>query len=565
MRNALVAKLAMQSKQGYFMRSVICLASLLMAAPLQAETIQAASTITAVTVYPQGALLTRQVAFTAVAGLHDLLITDLPQGTDPQSLRLTAGGGVQIGAYSLRTERLPVRLPVKSADQVSAEAALEVAIDGETTAQLALDGVTARIDAAIAQIAYLGRLGATDAKADTDTLQATARMIGAEVLAASQTALAARADLPAVQKGLKTATEARETAQAALDALSPVVKDYAALSLAVSVVNDGPAMVEVTQFVGNATWAPIYDATLDRKAGQMVLDRSLLVSQYTGEDWTGVALTLSTAQPSMTPDPTALWPQLHRIFDPVQRAKTAAIARAAPQADAGGEVGAMMEPMMEPAVAVSVAFQGDIVSYAYPRPVDVADGSDNLRLTLDQLALPATVQARAIPSFDATAFMMAEFTNDTGQILLPGPAVLTRDGARVGQTQLATIAPGATATLGFGAIESLRLKRTIPARAEGDRGIFTKSNQIEETAILSVENLSDEAWDVRVMDAVPYSEQEDLIITYTADPSVTETDVDDQRGVLAWDVTIPAGATQAITLSTRESWPEGKELNGGRY
>jgi len=535
---------------------------LVMAAPLQAETITANSKITAVTVFPQGAVLTRMVAFSAPAGLHDVVITDLPQGTDPQSLRLTPADGVQIGSYALRTGRLPVRDPVKSPTQIAAEAALEAAIDATTTAQLAVEGVTARIDAANAQIAYLGRLGASDAKADTETLQSTARMIGAEVLAASQSALAARADLPTAQKALKAATEAQARAQAALDALTIPAKDYAALSLALSVATAGPTTIEVTQFLGNATWAPIYDIALNRDAGQVVLDRSFLVSQFTGEDWTGIALTLSTAQPNTSPDPTGLWPQLHRIDDPQELAKLSRsrMEAAAPMAIAEADMGAMAEPVM-----AAVAFQGDIVTYIYPQPVDIADGVQNLRLTLDQVTLPATAQARAVPRYDATAFMMAEFTNDSGQILLPGPATLTRDGARMGQTQLETIAPGAKATLGFGAIQGLRLKRTIPARAEGDRGIFTKSNQIEETAVLSVENLTDEDWPVRVMDVIPHSEQEDLIITFTADPPATETDADDLRGVLAWTLTVPAGKTQEITLSTRESWPEGKELNGGRY
>lgn len=536
---------------------------LCLATPLQAETILASSKITAVTVYPQGAMLTRVVAFDAGAGLHDVMVTDLPQYTDPQSLRLKPAEGVVIGAYALRTGRLPVLDPVKPAAQVAAEAALEAAQDGVTTAQLAVDGVAARIEAAQAQIAYLGRLGATDAKADMAVLQATAQMIGAEVLAASQAALAARADLPAVQRALERAVDAQARAQAALDALSKPAKEYAALSLAVSVAEGGPMTVEVTQFVDNASWAPIYDAALDRKAGQVVLDRSLLVSQSTGEDWTGIALTLSTAQPGNAPEPSRIWPQLHRIDDPMAMAKLESRMAAAPVAEA--DMGAMMVPVAEPSVVVQLAFQGDIVTYAYPQPVDIVDGAQNLRLTLDSLVLPATAQARAVPRADATAFMMAEFTNDSGQILLPGPAMLTRDGALMGATELASLAPGAKATLGFGAIEGVRVKRVVPARAEGDRGIFTKSNQIEETAILSVENLTAEDWEVRVMDGIPYSEQEALVITYTADPPVTGTDVDGQRGVLAWDLSVPAGQTQSISLSTRESWPEGKELNGGRF
>jgi uncharacterized protein (TIGR02231 family) len=528
---------------------------LLLAVPVQAETILVGSKITDVVVYPQGAKLTRVVEFSASAGQHDVVIADFPLDTVAAGLRLTPSDGLQIGAYALRNDRVAPRDVMKSDAQIAAEAALEAAVLASGRAQLALDAVTVRVDAAAAQIAYLNRIGAGDAKAEVANLQATAQMIGAEVLAASNAALAARADLPEVQKGLKDAFDAQARAQAALDAIGAGAKDHAAVTLAVSVAQAGPMQVEVTQYVSNASWIPIYDIALDGVAGQMVIDRSLLVSQNTGEDWAGVALTVSTAQPGNRPDPSQLWPDLHRVEDPV-----------AQDYERADVMGGMVAPVMEPPKVVeayrkaSVQFQGDIVSYAYPDSVSIADGADNLRLALDKVVLPAVAQARAVPRYDATAYMMAMFTNTSGEILLPGPATLMRDGAFVGEISMDTVAPGAEARLGFGAIEGLRLKRLVPARAEGDRGVFSKSNQIEQTAVLSVENLTEEDWAVRVMDVIPYSEQEELVISYTATPPVTEQDVDDKRGVLAWDVVVPAGGLREVAIVTRESWPEGKEL-----
>lgn len=528
---------------------------LLLAVPVQAETILVGSKITDVVVYPQGAKLTRLVEFSATAGQHDVVITDFPLDTVAAGLRLMPSAGLQIGAYALRNERVAPREVAKSDAQITAEAALEAAVLASGRAQLALDAVTVRVDAANAQIAYLNRIGAGDAKAEVANLQATAQMIGAEVLAASNAALAARADLPAVQKALKDAQEAEVRAQAALDALSAGAEGHAAVTLAVSVAQAGPMQVEVTQYVNDASWMPIYDIALDRVAGQVVIDRSLLVSQNTGEDWAGVALTVSTAQPGNRADPSQLWPDLHRVEEPVVQAY-----------DNADRMMGMAEPVMEAPMVVeasrkaSAQFQGDIVSYAYPDVVSIADGADNLRLALDKVVLPAMAQAQAVPGYDATAFMMATFTNTSGQILLPGPAMLMRDGAFVGEVSMDAVAPGAKASLGFGAIEGLRLKRAVPARAEGDRGVFSKSNQIEQTAVLSVENLTAEDWSVRVMDVIPYSEQEELVINYTATPPVTEQDVDDKRGVLAWDIAVPAGAVREVTVVTRESWPEGKEL-----
>ena len=114
--------------------------------------------------------------------------------------------------------------------------------------------------------------------------------------------------------------------------------------------------------------------------------------------------------------------------------------------------------------------------------------------------------------------------------------------------------------LPFGAIEGLRLKRDMPVTAEGDRGVFTTSTQREEKAVLEVENLTDEVWPVRLLDQVPYSEQEDLEITYAAEPAPTEVNVDGQRGILAWEFDIAPGETKAVDLTTVMQWPEGMAL-----
>jgi uncharacterized protein (TIGR02231 family) len=276
----------------------------------------------------------------------------------------------------------------------------------------------------------------------------------------------------------------------------------------------------------------------------------VLVSQYSGEDWAGVNLTLSTAQPSAQATPSALWPDLRRIEDPQERAKSGEV-----MADAALT---MAEPMA--VGAAQAAIEGDVVVYHYPSPVDVATGVENLRLALDEIRLTPKIDARAVPRLDRTAFVMASFTNDSPEILLPGQAYLMREGTLVGSTYLETIAPGEKAEVAFGAIDGLRLTRNMPLRAEGDRGILTSSSLIEEQAVLKLENLTDEVWPVRLLDLVPYSEQEDLEITWSADPAPVEVDVEGQRGILAWEFDLAAGEVKEVTLDHAISWPEGKVL-----
>ena len=92
------------------MRALIAALLATTALPAFADTIAATSRITAVTVYPDGAKLTREVTFTApAAGSHELLVTDLPYDSDPGLIRLAPSEGLQVGAFALRADRLPPR------------------------------------------------------------------------------------------------------------------------------------------------------------------------------------------------------------------------------------------------------------------------------------------------------------------------------------------------------------------------------------------------------------------------------------------------------------------------
>lgn len=542
------------------MRPFLILALLLPTSAL-ADQIVANSHITAVTIYPQGAQVTREVDFDAPAGQNELLITDLPADTQAELIRMQADG-VVLGAFSLRTDRLPPHDTSKDPKVMAAKAALEAARVDVRAAQGLVDAINAKIDAATAQADFLRGLRPEGAAVTVDGVKAMAEMVGAEVLLARQAALAAGTGLPAAELALEEAQLVLANLQANQDAMSQGAVDYSGLSVAVDTATAGKAHLVVTHYVSNATWAPVYDMNLIRKPEpSLTIVRGVLVSQDSGEDWAGVDLTLSTAQPSAQAEPSPLWPELRRVVDPAEEAAAGGL-NLSGAARMGIVADAAPEPAMEaaPVVAAAAAMQGDVVVYHYPTKVDVAGGVENLRLALDEIKVTPTVVAQAVPRMDQTAFVMARFTNDSPEILLPGQAFLMREGSLVGGTMLSAVAPGDKAELGFGAIDGLRLTRDMPLRAEGDRGILTTSTQVEEKAVLKLENLTDEAWPVRLLDLVPYSEQEELTVTFAADPAPTEVDVKGQRGVLAWEFDLGAGETKEVSLDSVISWPEGKEL-----
>jgi uncharacterized protein (TIGR02231 family) len=152
---------------------------------------------------------------------------------------------------------------------------------------------------------------------------------------------------------------------------------------------------------------------------------------------------------------------------------------------------------------------------------------------------------------------MVRFTNTTGEVLLPGQALLIADGAVIGMQSLDLIAAGADHEIGFGPIDGIRLTRAVPNRSEGDVGVLTRSNQLTEAAVMTVENLTKQDWQVRLRDAIPYSEQDDLELVFTASPAATTTDPEGQRGILEWDLSVPAGQKQTVNLDYTLTWPTG--------
>lgn len=530
-------------------------------AALFAGDIPLTSDVTAVTLYPQGATITRRVPYTAPEGAHQLILTDLPPSTPLESVRVKLDGAV-MGSVTTRSDFVPPRSAEDTAALRAAENRVEQAEQALRAGFGQVQMIRLEVEAANARVQFLTKLGDSESMAElgTDALRDMVGLIGDETLAALQNAHDAGLRADTAERDLKDLKDDVATARQALQALVPEVEDRAMLSVAINAATATEGMVEITYNIYEAGWLPVYDLKLDRASSAMDIERGAFVSQSTGENWQDVALTLSTVRPSEQTQPGEVWPWLRRIYDPKQAIAKSSLNDDAELSDfARATAGA---PMEEPVMVQAAAnFDGLAVTYQYPGDVSVASGADRVRLALGALSTQVELSARAVPLSDPTAFLIASFTNDTGELILPtSEAMVYLDGRFVGRRYMELAAAGADAEVSFGPIEGLRLTRTVLDRNEGDRGILSKSNEMTEEMLIEVQNLTGEAWPVVLRDHVPYSEQEDLSITWSASPKPSVEDVDGKRGVLEWSFDLEAGQTQVIEVSHGLQWPDGKAL-----
>lgn len=522
----------------------LLLSAALIPLPGLAEQIEMTATVSAVTLYPSGALVTRQIALDLPAGRHELRLTNLPAGTDPNSLRVSASAGTQLGSVNLQTDRLPAP-PAVTPEQKAAEARLKDAEEALAVAQDQIDAVMTRARAAEDQAQFLRDLSPDAAGADPIARSRAVRdEIAAALLAAQEATREARQLIPARDAAQEAVTEAEQ----ALAALSAPPAPAAILDLVLESTG-APTQIEISSFAGGAGWQPVYDLHLDRANTdpELRLERVAVVRQNTGEDWQGVDLTLSSARPAAQTAPAILYPWLRRIYDQapmMEMSRQAAPAMIEADAAYGAKAG-----------FVEAGQQGDIAIWHYGLPVDIRDGVASLHLKLGAEALSADITAEAVPQIDAQAYLVAASTNNSPQPLLPGPVSLWRDGAMVGRETMPMTAPGAALRLGFGPIDGLRASAITPEKSAGENGLISRENRETEETLLRVENQTGRDWPLRILARVPYSEQDALEISYNASPAPDQTNADDQRGILAWNSPLRAGQTREITLRTTLSWP----------
>ena len=522
----------------------------------QAETFDLQSQIDAVTLYPQSAQITRSATIDLPAGRHQLTFFDIRQSVDPQSIE-TNVAGASLGPVAARLA------PVTDADlRRGAEEAVARLEELEAQLRDAEAGVQeARSEASAARdtLDFLGRITG-GASSTAEDFAATAVLIREQSTTARKAIRDAEARADALAREITPLQDAVAKARADLALITGDGSDRHVMTLEVDVAEAGEVTVTFSYPTYQAMWQPAYKAYVDTDTETLRILREMQAYQDTGEPWIDVALVFATDNPSRRAEPSFVTPSIRRIFDPAQP-------KIALESPMRREAELMMaSPAMEDSVeggfsAPSVAIQGLSQTYSLPTPATLYSAqSGGGTFALAPLDLTPKLSVRAVPLFDDAGYLIADLTNDSGEMLIPGRVDLYRDGTRIGATTIPTLVDGAEHELAFGAIDGIKVSRVLLDRNEGDRGVIRKSNEEVTAARLTVENLTGRAWPVEVRDRVSVSEQEDLEIAWQATPAPDAQDVEDMRGVLAWYVDLEAGQTWEADLTETLRWPEGKVL-----
>ena len=552
---------------------------LLLAAALGAAEVKTdGAAITQVTVYADRAEVVRTFKGRLEAGEQTLVFDRLPGATRLDQLRVEGRG-----AFTLVDIR-PETIQTKEVANAQVRA-LQDALKAQDLRQQALNQTEARLtfqkSALDKMLARLTTAGKESANPEMDPLKWAAFLDFQDK------------QLAEVDRQLLALQTDREAVRAEVDRLN---RELGALrgnerrsrllaKVNLDVRQAGEVEVNLSYLVRGPSWSPSYDMRADTKAKTLEVTYRAEVRQATGEDWRGVSLRLSTAQPGLAGREPKMDPWFLTKAEAVAFAGTVSgglvvNGRAENRIQMFNEVKLMGNSMTTSGVAgsdplkrmesmderrASVQASGTAATFVIDRKSDILADNKPAQVTVMRESFPAYFRHTCVPKLSPFVYLKTKAVNKTGFTFLPGPTAVFLDGAFVAQANLDLVPSGQDFWTYLGVDQGVSVERKVLARREETTGVFGKKTL--RTVFDQVFKLKNgKATDIELVlwDQVPASNHEDIKVVFE-EPRY-EKDTDDlklnESKFLEWRLPLKAGAKQDLPFRFAVERPEDIQVVG---
>jgi uncharacterized protein (TIGR02231 family) len=510
--------------------------------------------ISHVTVYTDRATITRQGSVTLDGSETQLVIDRLPTNIKQDSIRVSgrSNSGVKILSVNTNLQRFTQPVNEKLAEVTAEIENLEAQIR-QIQAQIAtvqmqsefITGLRLKTEETFSSGLARQRLTLSDTLSFIDT-------IGSKYTEYALSIEGYRQQNREIDKQLNV-LRAR---QKSWSNPQPTESYSVAIDIA---ANPGEFQIELTYSIHGASWEPLYDLRVNTTNQLLQLTYLAEICQQTGEDWSDVALTLSTAQPNISNIPPKLNPWYVDVepepmmVGALYRARTGgSAAPAAPAPDDG------IMAKAEVSIATTER-QGNVVTFKLQGSSNIPHGGSPYKATISRDDLPCKLSYVLMPKLVESAYLKAEAQiPQEGATLLAGMANIFRDDNFVGQIELERVALGQEFSLNLGVDEGIVVDRELIER-QVDKKFLGSNRRIVCAYRLKVQNLQMTIVQIHLSEQIPHSRNEKIKIKLLKTEPATQLG---KLGLLEWQMPLAVQQTQEIYYQFSIEYPEDMSIEG---
>jgi len=511
--------------------------------------------ITAVTLYPSMAMVTREGTVQLSAGENEITIPNLPAILVDESVRLSLSDDADVQIQNVRTDKWFLEKPeeqkIKQLQQQIEEVSQQI-VQSQNEIQVlrTKEKFLASIQVASGQQSSQALAAG---KMDAASWAATLEFLGKNLTGV----YAGIAELEVRTQELKNKKEALQKQLEQAQHSTP--KQAKSVSFVLQANKSQAEHLTVEYLLDQVSWKPNYEIRALPMAEKVELHYRARVTQLTGEDWDDVNLILSTASPARG----AQAPELHPwdlsllkivLHKREMEAPTAAKVAAEESLDQVAFAAAAPAPSQAEVKGVSVAFN-------IAGKWNIPSGQDPVQVDIMNRTLPVKLSYMSIPKLSLFAYLRGIFVNSTDYPLLFGESEVFVDGDYVGKVNLKSIAPGEEVDLSLGIDEGIKVKQELVKKFERTKGLLSKREEIEYQFKITLESYKSKPIGMQIKDQVPRSLNEAIAVEDVQIlPEPKEWNKD--SGELKWEMNLEPKKKTEITMQFVVSYPRGERVIG---
>jgi uncharacterized protein (TIGR02231 family) len=514
--------------------------------------VKLAAPITAVTVFQDRAVVTRMGTLEVKPGVQELTFADLPADVLPQSIRVDGSGTAETTILDVRMQRL-----VSVAVVLPRENVLNERLEALRIAHRLLVDRLAVLTTQRETISRLLAASTTPPSKESDRVKLEDVRILLDF--SQERLLALAADAQKTEDAAKDNLKETETINRELNNIRTAGKKDGTNGVVVRVSSKqaGDLALSLSYTVSSATWTATYDARVIDGGARVVLDYFGLVRQTTGEDWRGVALTLSTARPAMGGGAPALAPWWVDIQAPRNypadnqrgpKAENSARLDGAPQA-----ADMMMKGIAAsapPARMAQAVVETGVTSATFKIEAKSTILSENSpqRVPITSATLDAQAKYHTTPKRLEGAFLSSKAYNRTGFPLLAGDMNVFLEGSFVATSRLKAVAVGDSFDLALGIDDRVKVThKQVKRFVEENTGLTRNGRRVTYDYLMTITNMRPKAATIVVTDQVPVSRNEKVVVKVQA-PAANEAKPESD-GLVRWTFDLKPAEKKELRVS----------------
>lgn len=528
------------------------------------------SKIKSVNVFLKKAEINRRASTTVNKGMSDIVLTNLSQNIDPNSIQVSGKGNVVIMSVSHRMNH------VNKAAKSEKVKALEMEIKKYEDANVVVRYKKEALQEEKNMILSNKNIGGANTGVNWEQLENIADFYRERLVDIS-------IQWTALDKAEKENNSKYYDLKNQLNTLTTSLnKPTSEVVVKVNAKSTQQIYLDFSYMVYNAGWTPLYD--FRAKDGKDKIDVSFKANVYqnTGVDWENVPLTLSTNDPNQSTAKPELSPWRIYLREMNTKYKKAAYGYAMPvnrmseskrsaptrsveelavddeKLDMAGSRASNAQVIMNGSNFMSTSMKQLSTEYTITLNQDIASNNKMHMVNIKEFKVDAAFEHATVPKLDKDAFLMTNLLDWSKYDWLSSEINVFYDGTYVGRSFIDISQVDDTLSLSLGRDKKIAITREkIKDYCETKSIGLNKKKTVGYEII--VRNNKKTTVNLKVEDQLPISQQEDVEVKVI---DISKASHEENTGFLDWDITLKPGETKKLYIKYEIKYPRKYRISG---